>query len=149
MTDTTDDLSRLDDAIGRISREVLASMIRVICQTNPSAREFVKGQLFVNEDEVPQPGAHLSPSEASEVSDDGDDSNDREIASPPLKSTEPKRLRPRYAVCMNCNKEFDVSENTRKSCSYHPGMYSVATYPNPISGSVHLNIVVKMTSRIP
>src|ERR1700712_3277728 len=107
MTDTTDDLSRLDDAIGRILKEVLASMIRVICQTNPSAREFVKRQLFVNEDEVPQPGAHLSPGEANEVSDDGDDSNDsndREDDSPPLKSTQPKRLRPRYAVGMNCNK---------------------------------------------
>lgn len=33
-----------------------------------------------------------------------------------------KRLRPRFATCMNCDQEFDVTENGRKACRWHDGM---------------------------
>ena len=32
-----------------------------------------------------------------------------------------KSLVPRYTFCVNCEKEFDVTANTEKSCQYHPG----------------------------
>jgi hypothetical protein len=32
-----------------------------------------------------------------------------------------KRMRPRYAKCVNCKKEFDVSCNEKGGCRYHPG----------------------------
>ena len=35
----------------------------------------------------------------------------------------PKRFRPRYAECQNCEEEFDVTQNEQKLCRYHPGMY--------------------------
>ena len=34
----------------------------------------------------------------------------------------PKRLRPRFATCMNCNQEFDVTDNGDPACSWHDGM---------------------------
>lgn len=34
----------------------------------------------------------------------------------------PKRLRPRYATCTNCDQEFDVTDNGKKSCRWHDGM---------------------------
>jgi hypothetical protein len=102
MTDTTEDLTQLNTAIARVSKEVLISLLWKICETNPSARDFVKGHLFVHENEVPQPM--------------------------PATTTGPKRMRTRYANCINCKEEFDVSENTKKSCSYHPGTYNNPGY---------------------
>jgi hypothetical protein len=32
-----------------------------------------------------------------------------------------KRMRPRYAKCVNCKEEFDVSCNEKGDCRYHPG----------------------------
>jgi hypothetical protein len=128
MTDTTEDLTQLNTAIVRVSREVLISLLWKICETNPPAREFVKGRLFIDENEVPQPGSppdslNSGESEDSEARDD--DENDKENTKPiPATTTGPKRLRTRYASCINCKEEFDVSENTKKSCSYHPGMSS-------------------------
>lgn len=34
----------------------------------------------------------------------------------------PKRLRPRFATCINCDQEFDVTENGKKACRWHDGM---------------------------
>ena len=31
---------------------------------------------------------------------------------------------PRFARCENCKQEFDVSENVRGDCVWHPGMLS-------------------------
>lgn len=44
----------------------------------------------------------------------------------------PKRLRPRFATCMNCNQEFDVTDNGDTACSWHDGM---ALRPKPHSVS--------------
>lgn len=119
MTDTTDDeLSKLNDAIGRVSKGTLVSMLMVLCRTNLAAREFVMDELFVTENQVPQPGTPCTISTVSECDDDSDDS---EEAVPPPEATGSKRQRTRYAVCVNCEEEFDVTKNTRSSCSYHSG----------------------------
>ena len=34
----------------------------------------------------------------------------------------PKRVRPRFATCLNCDQEFDVTDNGRKACRWHDGM---------------------------
>ena len=34
----------------------------------------------------------------------------------------PKQLRPRYATCINCDQEFDVTDNGKKACRWHDGM---------------------------
>ena len=34
----------------------------------------------------------------------------------------PKRLRPRFATCINCDQEFDVTDNGNKACRWHDGM---------------------------
>ena len=31
----------------------------------------------------------------------------------------PPRLRARYAICANCDKEYDVTENAKGSCTWH------------------------------
>lgn len=59
-----------------------------------------------------------------ENEDDADEEEDGDsVASEPaFKPGSLKRTRPRFAVCKNCEKEFDVAENTSESCTYHPGM---------------------------
>ena len=39
----------------------------------------------------------------------------------------PKRLRPRFATCLNCDQEFDVTDNGKKTCRWHDGMTLRAT----------------------
>jgi hypothetical protein len=123
MTDTVNDLAQLNTAIVRVSKEVLISLLWKICEENPSAREFVKDNLFVDENEVPQPGSPRESYDSGDSDASDDDDNEKENTnSVPATTTGPKRLRTRYARCTNCKEEFDVSENTKKSCSYHPGM---------------------------
>ncbi len=131
MAATTDDSRRLNAAILSVSKEVLAVLMMKICQDHPSIRDFVEGHLLVNESQVPRPGRPVDSDRDSEDSDDSDDSDESDeseatekkvTAVPELTQAGPKRLRMRYAICINCKEEFDVSENTRKSCSYHPGM---------------------------
>ncbi|KAF3388757.1 hypothetical protein F1880_004361 [Penicillium rolfsii] len=124
-TDTTEDLTQLNTAIVRVSKEVLVSLLWEICETNPSARDFVKGRLFVDENEVPRPGSQPDSvnSRESEDSDASDDNNDKVNSKPTATATTGvKRLRTRFAQCTNCNGEFDVTENTKKSCTYHPDL---------------------------
>lgn len=137
MTDTTEDLTQLNTAIVRVSKEVLISLLWKICETTPSAREFVKGHLFVDENEVPQPRSPPEPNtdgEYSEVSDTSDDEEKEEeeedVRPTPATTTGAKRVRSRYAKCINCKEEFDVSENTKKSCRYHSGMYTSTKLPD-------------------
>ena len=40
----------------------------------------------------------------------------------------PKRLRPRFATCINCDQEFDVTDNGDTVCSWHDGMV-LRAYP--------------------
>lgn len=37
-----------------------------------------------------------------------------------------KRQRPRYAICRNCNEEFDITQNDRGGCVYHPGKFVIS-----------------------
>ncbi len=57
-----------------------------------------------------------------------------ERRAPTLKSA-PKRLRPRFATCRNCNQEFDVTDNGRKACRWHDGMGPCAKQIVRYSGS--------------
>lgn len=86
----------------------------------------------MDEAEVRQPG---SPPVDDDDRDDGEDSEENEVSDESEESADEKdavsisrcprveRLRPRHAHCMNCHEEFDVTQNTRKSCFYHPGNY--------------------------
>ena len=124
MAATTDDARQLNAAILGVSKEVLAVLMMKICQDHPSIRDFVERHLLVNESQVPWPGSLVDSDGDSEDSDESDESEASEKVTtvPELTQAGPKRLRMRYAICINCKEEFDVSENTRKSCSYHPGM---------------------------
>ncbi|KAJ5988154.1 hypothetical protein N7481_003364 [Penicillium waksmanii] len=122
-TGVDEDAIRLSNAIGRLSWPKLVQLTRILCQKNDAAREFYRGNLLVNEEDVPRPSTPRSPDRSpspSETSDDGDEEKPpKSHPVPNLQKTGAKRSRPRYAVCINCEGEFDVVANTRKSCQYH------------------------------
>lgn len=99
----------LNDAIGRVSQNVLAKLVKEICETNESVRELVQSRLFVDVNEVSNPS-------------DEDESDEDKPAKPTPDTAGSKRQRVRFAHCENCKKEFDVSTNAAESCSYHPSM---------------------------
>ncbi|KAF7586147.1 hypothetical protein BBP40_009402 [Aspergillus hancockii] len=96
----------LTRAINAVTPEVLKSIIRKMCQECPSFGERLALSLVVTEDKV------------SRAPNDSDDESPNNGKKQPWTS---KRPRPRYAFCENCEKEFDVTENTSTSCKYHPG----------------------------
>lgn len=126
-TGVDEDATKLNNAIGRLSWPKLVQMTRVLCQKNYAARDFYRSQLFVNEEDVPRPSTPRSPdrtpspSETSDESDEGNPPKPHPVPSPQM--TGSKRSRPRYALCINCEREFDVVANTKKSCQYHWSTY--------------------------
>jgi hypothetical protein len=125
-----EDATQVSNAIGRLSWPKLVQMTRLLCQKNDAAREFYKSKLFVNEEDVPRPSTPRSPDRSpspGETSDEGDEGEEGNPPNPqPVpnpQTTGSKRSRPRYALCINCEREFDVVANTRKSCQYHWSTY--------------------------
>lgn len=90
----TKDVSKdtpLDRAIAQSSDSVIRAALKSVCAQNEEARKIIESQLLVTPTDAPK-GTNLS-----------------------------KTPVPRYAMCAFCEKEFDVTLNTEKSCQYHPG----------------------------
>lgn len=129
MQVNSDQYIETNAAVFSVSRHVLGRILLDIWEKNPSLRDSINERLFVNENEVPQPGTPPEPNtdgEYSEVSDTSDkEEEEKDDARPtPATTTGAKRVRRRYAKCINCKEEFDVTENTKRSCTYHSGMYN-------------------------
>lgn len=145
MAANTDDARRLNSAILGVSKEVLAVLMMKIVQDHPSMRDFVEGHLLVNENQVPRPGTPSDSDNDLEDSDNSDDcdeseASEKKVTAVPDSTTQagPKRMRTRYSTCSNCKEEFDVSENTRKSCSYHPCMLPLCSLSNIVLSDYRL-----------
>ncbi|KAJ5094218.1 hypothetical protein N7456_010079 [Penicillium angulare] len=117
MAENSNDLPSLNDAIDEVSKEVLASLLKEICQEYPSTTELVQSRLFVSEDDVARPGKSAT---STSVHGDSNSSDDKGEDTTPATDSRFKNLRKRYAECTNCKEEFDVAGNTVTSCSYHP-----------------------------
>ncbi|KAI9036442.1 uncharacterized protein KD926_001785 [Aspergillus affinis] len=124
-----DDLKR---AIYSASSATLRSTLEIVCTKDPTFRQKLADLLLVSEDQVPDVPSDVPPSdyESSEEEPSDEESSAQDAArKQPPRSENPngpqqvagsKRSMPRYATCTNCKEEFDVTENTRKSCVYHP-----------------------------
>lgn len=90
----------LDVAISSASSFTLRQIIRLMCAKNDEARKEAERQLLVKTTEV------------SRDSENSEDSGPGE-----------KKLVPRFAFCVVCKAEFDVTGNTKESCRYHPSKF--------------------------
>ncbi|KAK4862136.1 hypothetical protein LT330_003274 [Penicillium expansum] len=77
-------------AINNASEQRLRAVLKSICAKNDEARKEAESQMLVVATETKE------------------------------SSNSNKRAVPRYAFCVNCKKEFDVTTNTEENCRYHP-----------------------------
>jgi hypothetical protein len=128
-------LTQFNKALNAAPSPRLRGIIRDICKLHPAAISTVSDTLLVTEDQVPEQDDSDSDSESESGSEGSsskvkldisapappdDDNGILEVKPATLKSK--KRVRPRYAVCVNCREEYDVSKKSRESCYFHPGM---------------------------
>ncbi|KAH8704078.1 hypothetical protein BGW36DRAFT_458210 [Talaromyces proteolyticus] len=114
----------LDQAFAAAPRWVLHDILKELFREVGPAREIITKKLVITEDQA-QCGENNSSGEGDtsedlETSDDSDASSEEQEVTSAAPKTSSKRLRPRYAWCINCEKDFDTTENTKKSCRYHP-----------------------------
>ena len=58
--------------------------------------------------------------------DEGDDNKEhrpRVVSVAVVQTNGVKRLRSKFATCLNCSDEFDVTNNGKYSCVWHPGIF--------------------------
>jgi len=125
--------SRLTTALRILSKEKLLSQVLSICEKIPEVQEILIDQLLAEGKDVHRYHADTD-SEA-----EGDDINREEYKRRPgdestknaavkgLEQLQPigvadDELTPRFVRCENCKEEFDVTENERRTCTWHTGM---------------------------
>ena len=123
-------LHRLQHALAVAQPERLRQTLLDLCSKCPDIAEKASALLLVAEDEAVSIHESDEESNRSDVEDGGTDS-EASVTEPssaiadeaPLvqASNGNKRLRPRYAVCINCDEEFDVTCNEKGDCTWHNG----------------------------
>jgi hypothetical protein len=93
ITEEVLEATTLGRAINDASDKTLRAVLKSICAKNDQARNEAESQLLV-----------------TDTDPDTEESSGNN-----------KRQVPLYAFCINCEKEFDVTTNTKESCRYHPG----------------------------
>lgn len=134
ITNPDEFLTQFNEALNAAPSSRLRHIIRDVCRLLPAALPIVSDCLLVSEEQVPGPDD--SGSESGSGSDPEVNAN-IETAQPASAEPKPKpatpkskkraraSVRPRYAVCANCEVEYDVTKNSRCSCCFHPGIYVV------------------------
>ncbi|GAQ05782.1 hypothetical protein ALT_3103 [Aspergillus lentulus] len=123
ITNPDEFLTQFNEALNAAPSSRLRHIIRDVCRLLPAALPIVSDCLLVSEEQVPGPDD--SGSESGSGSDPEVNAN-IETAQPASAEPKPKpatpkskkraraSVRPRYAVCANCEVEYDVTKNSRE-----------------------------------
>ncbi|KAJ5097231.1 hypothetical protein N7456_007952 [Penicillium angulare] len=132
-------------AIDTVSVTKLREVLKSICEASPEAKRQANKELLVEDTEVKNGKPALKPghianednqlqsdptppflhapekTEAAKVALE----REHEMRAPynpevPLEGITGKRAVSRYALCENCEKEYDVTTNSSTACRYHP-----------------------------
>ena len=151
VTDEPPEEEVLKTAIQIAQPERLRVTLQHICNSSPDAFQIARSLLLVPEkqvkhrtidrrnrigDDADEDEDEEDSSEASDNEDDSENSDDASgeeeeeeeeveedngVTVPQTKGV--KRLRSKFATCINCSDEFDVTDNGKYSCTWHPGIY--------------------------
>lgn len=131
ITNSDEFLTQFNEALGDAPPSRLQHIIRDICRLLPAALPIVADFLLVSEEQVPGPDDPVSDSEviananATANVDTATDESRAAAPQPKKRARARARIRARHAVCVNCEVEYDVTENSRGSCCFHPGMCAI------------------------
>ncbi|CAG7947167.1 unnamed protein product [Penicillium nalgiovense] len=92
ITEVVLEATALGRAINDASDKTLRAVLKSICAKHDQARKEAESQLLMTATDTD--------------TEESSDNNKRQV--------------PRYAFCINCEKEFDVMTNTEEICRYHP-----------------------------
>ncbi|RLL95036.1 hypothetical protein CFD26_103660 [Aspergillus turcosus] len=132
-TKNPEEVAQFKEALNAAPAWLLNEIIRDVCKLLPAAIPIVSDFLLVTEDEVAverdyddldsEPESESAVDAGSETEPSNEQKGEGEPANGILEVIPPKirkRLRPRYALCINCKMEYDVTENDEESCYHHP-----------------------------
>ena len=134
----------LERAIDNVSKDTLRRVVKTLCRTQPLAARFLEDQLLasgpaikdyenVSTDEESEEDEEDEEDEEEQGTDEDNEKDDGEEEAKPSKTTQnskgqplaqvagQKRMRSRFATCEQCEEEFDITENHREACEWHPG----------------------------
>ncbi|KAJ5090203.1 hypothetical protein N7532_008887 [Penicillium argentinense] len=115
------------EALPSAPKEILEQALQKVWVTHPSARSLIKSYFLVTESEVAINNVAWELVSASDEASGLD--NDKEVGTTDsAKQTNGDQLRPRFALCVNCERDFDVTRNTSTSCKYHPAGPTLACF---------------------
>ncbi|PGH32947.1 hypothetical protein GX50_04229 [[Emmonsia] crescens] len=100
MAATASEAKQLERAIHSASKELLQRLM---------ADDVEKYQVFTDTDET-------EIDSKTSGNDDSKNTGEKRKSA----SSNKKELRLRHAICENCDEEFDILNNTKESCCYHP-----------------------------
>ncbi|KAJ5025211.1 hypothetical protein J3E72DRAFT_386423 [Bipolaris maydis] len=107
---SSEETQNLYNAIDSATRERVCALLKHLSTTSPSNFAYVQGELML------RPGTlKRARSEDQDEEDDvsGSDYSDEQSHAP--------ARRQRFEICEQCNKEYDVLHNEKKSCEWHSG----------------------------
>ena len=128
----------LEEAIDTIDHVRLRRLVKQCCKSNEPLRKELENILLVHRrDVIPYHTDSFSEDnlgsdeESSQKDEEGNRGEDDTSEYPVLKkrkqiaAAEDKML-PRFAMCMNCEAEFNVTVNQKGDCLWHPGIHDVS-----------------------
>lgn len=133
-------------------------MLQEICDNSGEAAVLAQELLLVEEEQAGYEvvernhDSDLSTSDEKEQSDEGseveDEDEEEDAEDDEAKDTDGhragvsadaasslKRLRPRFATCVNCSEEFDVTANNKRSCVWHPSRGPASLHLRPVTNT--------------
>ncbi|KAK2786944.1 hypothetical protein FQN53_005890 [Emmonsiellopsis sp. PD_33] len=99
---------RLEIAIDDVSDSRLRTLVKDLHKNFPDAKKWLENELLTTEEEIQRHAE--SQRDIDEKKKDADT----------MKPADLKRPRRRHVICDNCKEEFDVLDNSKESCRYHP-----------------------------
>ncbi|USP74652.1 hypothetical protein yc1106_01926 [Curvularia clavata] len=110
------EIQNLHNAIDSATPERVRALLKHLSTTSPANFAYVQGELIL------QPGtlkrARLEHGDEDEEDDvAGSDYSDEETDAP--------ARRQRFEICEQCDKEYDVLHNEKRSCQWHTGKLEV------------------------
>jgi hypothetical protein len=109
-------------AIETARPERVRQILQNLCDISTTNEVYVAALLLITEEgqgaNATRPKSRKRSASTNVDDEEVDEAGDSEAQKPRAA----KRLRARYAICTQCDEEFDVTENNPEDCVYHPGM---------------------------
>ena len=99
----------LNTALDTVQAARLRSIIKNLCLISDSAEKHISQLLL-----TPEGNVNATSKRKRSAADENIEASNGN-----------KRMKPRYAMCTQCDSEFDVTLNHGRACRYHPGQSTI------------------------